>query len=134
MDRLETLMSKYPNIDFKFDKKMPLELGGYTIGNRIIINANISKTEQYQWLLEEIGHVKTSIGDISNYHSHRNMQQENEARKWGYRNSISESKIKLLKKKHLETDYEIADELGLQVPYLHEIGFNYGLHFKHVID
>lgn len=132
MDRLEELMSKYPNIEFQFDKSMPVDSGGLTVGNKILINANISEEEQYQWLCEELGHVATSIGDISNYHPTDHAKQENAARNWGYKQSLTFQQLTSIKQQYAENDYEIADDLGLQVDYLHEVGFSYGLHFKHV--
>lgn len=48
MDKLERLMSEYPDIEFEFISPMPIEQGGLTIGDRILMNADISKKEQYQ--------------------------------------------------------------------------------------
>lgn len=132
MDRLEMLMSKYPEIEFKFDKSMPMDSGGLTVGNRILINANIPEEEQYQWLCEELGHFKTSVGDISDYRPSVNAKQEAAARNWGYRQSLTYRQLEEIRHKYAENDYEIADDLGLQVDYLHEVGFSYGLHFKHI--
>ena len=134
MDKLERLMSEYPDIDFEFTKRMPLEQGGLTVGNKILINTNISKKEQFQWLLEELGHHETSVGNITNYTSSKNMKQELQARRWGYRHCFSREDFERIRKEHPETDYEVADELGVQVTYLHEIGVTYGLDFKHVKD
>lgn len=134
MDRIEQLMSDYPDIEFSFDKLMPLDLGGYTVGNRITINDRLSESEQYQWLFEELGHYQTSVGDISDYGDVENAKQEHLARNWGYKHFLSEKDIKRLKSNHPENDYEVADDLGMQLNYLHEIGFTYGLHFKHASD
>lgn len=134
MNRLEELMSEFHGINFQFDKHMPEEYGGFTIGNKIIINANDSPEEQYQWLLEEIGHYETTVGDISDYSPSDNMKQELQARRWGYKHCFTQKDIERIKKEHPDTDYEVADELGVQVPYLHEVGITYGLDFKHAKD
>lgn len=133
MDRLENLMSKYPNISFEFES-MPHEFGGFNVGDQITINSNLSKEQQLQWLSEEIGHYKTSVGDISNYDRNESAQQEQRARHWGYQHLLSENDVKSLTRKHPENDYELADDLGMQVNFLHEIGITYGLHYKHALD
>ena len=132
-NRIERLMAEYSSVDFEFEP-MPIGLNGLTVENQITVNSNIPEQQQFQWLLEEIGHVETSIGDISNYESDDNMKQENAARRWGYRHWFSHKDIERLKKEHPEDDYEIADELGVQLPYLHEAGITYGLGFKHIKD
>ncbi|MDV0429505.1 hypothetical protein RXV91_01240 [Lactiplantibacillus sp. DA1] len=131
MDKIEQLMAKYPDINFYFEP-MPIKLGGIAIENQVTINSKKSKTEQFQWLLEEIGHVKTSVGDISDYDSLSNMKQEHEARTWGFKQQMTRSQLDKLRKCYAENDYELADDLGIQVDYLHEVGQSYGLHYKHV--
>lgn len=126
-------MSKYPNISFEFES-MPHEFGGFNVGDQITINSNLSKDQQLQWLSEEIGHYKTSVGDISDYDKKNSAKQEHLAREWGYKHLLSEKDVNQLKKDYSENDYELADDLGMQVNCLHEIGFTYGLHFKHVLD
>ncbi|VDG33332.1 hypothetical protein [Lactobacillus plantarum subsp. plantarum] [Lactiplantibacillus mudanjiangensis] len=133
MDKLESLMSQYPNITFDFEP-MPMKLGGLTVDKEITINSNKTKTEQFQWLLEELGHVETSVGDISDYNEITSMRQEHAARKWGFTHYLSEKDLKDIVKEHPENDYEVAEDLGLQIPYLHEIGFTYGFNFKHATD
>lgn len=132
MNRIENLMSRYPALSFTFDKSMPSDMGGLTVHDEIRINASISENEQYQWLCEELGHYETSVGDISNYTPTDNSKQENIARRWGYKQSLTYKQLEELKNEWHDNDYEIADDLGLQVDYLHEVGHTYGLHFKHV--
>lgn len=133
MNRIEKLLSKYSSVEVEFEA-IKSRLGGLTIGNHIIINSNATEPEQFEWLLEEIGHHETSVGNISNYDSLENMKQEKSARQWGYKHFLSRKDIERLRSEHPDNDYEIADELGVQVPYLHEVGITYGLDFKHVKD
>jgi len=132
LTRIERLMSRYPALSFVFDKNMPSDMGGLTVNDKININANISESEQYQWLNEELGHYETSVGDISNYAPADNSKQENVARRWGYKQSLTYRQLQKIKDEWHDTDYEIADDLGLQLDYLYEVGHTYGLHFKHV--
>lgn len=133
MTRIESIIAHYSSIDFEFEP-MPKGLDGLTVKNQITVNSDIPEQQQFQWLLEEIGHVETSVGDISDYADHDNFKQEAEARRWGYTHALSKETIERLSKKNLETDYELADDLGVQVSYLHEVGLVYGFNFKHVAD
>lgn len=128
------LMSTYPNIDFEFDKNMPTDDGGLNVGSRIIINSNIPECEQYQWLCEELGHHETSVGNITDYSSTESMKQEKRARRWGYTHYLSRTDLNRLRKEYAseESDYPAADDVGVQIAYLHEVGLTYGLDYKHV--
>lgn len=124
MDRFDEIMSDYPDMTLKFER-MPNGLKGITIGNQITINSEIPQQEQLQWLYEELGHLETSVGDISNYSSLENMKQERQARNWGIKNLLPLETIKQYKTKSVDNDFEVADELGVQVSYLHEAGYLY---------
>ena len=126
MDRFDEIMSDYPDMTLKFER-MPSGLKGIAIGNQITINNEISQQEQLQWLYEELGHVETSIGDISNYSSLDNMKQEQQARSWGIKHLLPIDSINKYKAKEIDSDFEVADELGVQVSYLHEAGKLYHL-------
>lgn len=126
MDRFDEIMSDYPDMTLKFEH-MPNGLKGIAIGNQITINNEISQQEQLQWLYEELGHVETSIGDISNYSSLENMKQERQARSWGIKHLLPIDSINKYKAKEIDSDFEVADELGVQVSYLHEAGKLYHL-------
>lgn len=126
MDRFDEIMSDYPDMTLKFER-MPNGLKGIAIGNQITINDEISQQEQLQWLYEELGHVETSIGDISNYSSLDNMKQEQQARSWGIKHLLPIDSINKYKAKEIDSDFEVADELGVQVSYLHEAGRLYHL-------
>uniref|UniRef100_UPI00403F0154 IS5 family transposase n=1 Tax=Lentilactobacillus hilgardii TaxID=1588 RepID=UPI00403F0154 len=79
MEDIDKLMSDYPQFSYKYES-MPKGIDGINIGNEIIINSEISKEEQLQWLYEEIGHAMTSEGDITDCGDRNNMRQEYEAR------------------------------------------------------
>ncbi|MEE8823695.1 hypothetical protein LASUN_13490 [Lentilactobacillus sunkii] len=129
MDDIERLMSQYPQISYHFEK-MPSGLRGLTIGDEITINSTIPKDEQLEWLYEEIGHVLTSSGDITNYHIHSNVEQEIRARNWGMKHQVPLEKLREMAQDHVDEDYEIADDLGIQIDYLHMVGFMYGFKYK----
>ncbi|WP_432737554.1 ImmA/IrrE family metallo-endopeptidase [Pediococcus pentosaceus] len=126
MDRFDEIMSDYPDMTLKFEC-MPDGLKGLTIGNQITINKDITCQEQLQWLYEELGHVATSVGDISDYSSLDNLKQERQARVWGINKFIPKNKIEQFIQYRYDDDYEVADELGVTVTYLHEVGKAYRL-------
>lgn len=129
MDELDKVMAQYPQLNIIFDKT-PFGLDGLNIGNKIIINSELSREEQLQWLYEELGHIATTVGDITDYGKLDNMYEENVARHWGMRHLIPKEKLDKLAKHQFETDDEVADDLGVQTNYLHEAGIMYGLHYK----
>lgn len=121
MDRFEKIMSNYPELTLGFEK-MPSKLKGLVIGNEITLNSDITETEQIQWLYEELGHFETSVGDIIDYSKLQNAKQEHRARVWGIKRLIAHEIIDEYKSKGADDDYEVADELGIQISYLHEAG------------
>jgi len=129
MNDIEKLMSQYPNLSFKFEK-VPFGLGGLIVEDEVTINSQKSAKEQLQWLYEELGHYFTSTGDIADYSKEQNMKQEKVARTWGMQHQVSKAKLKKLSYESVDDDFEIADELGVKVDYLHEVGTTYGFRYK----
>lgn len=136
LSRLENLMARHPELKIVFDKNVPIELGGYVVDKKILMNPNISEREQYQWLYEELGHDATTVGDISDYGPLENAKQERQARVWGFTHCFTRADMDRLRREYAEedSDYPAADDLGIEVPYLHEVGLSFGLHYKHVLD
>jgi hypothetical protein len=131
MNEFEEIMAKYPQLSLEFDD-MPNGLCGLIIGDSITISKSISHEEQLQWLYEEIGHWKTSVNDISDYQSKNNRCQEHVARVWGMKQQLSPETLAKFSKQNVESDYEVANELGVRVNYLHEVGSIYGYQYKHL--
>lgn len=135
MNRLETLMAQYPNIIFNFEK-LPMRLSGLALGNEVALNESKTADQLCQWILEEIGHVETSVGDITDYGSLENMKQERRARVWGFTHLLTRADMDRLRREYAceDSDYPAADDVGVELPYLHEVGLAYGLQYKHVLD
>ncbi|USS85048.1 hypothetical protein M3M35_07095 [Fructilactobacillus myrtifloralis] len=129
MTNIEILISRHPELVFKFER-MPKGLYGLNIGNKIIINKSLSPQEQLQWLYEEIEHHRLSVGDISDYQDTRNLHQEYVARKSAMQKCIPKKLINRVLKIRPENDFEVADELGISIDYLHEVAKIYGFRFK----
>lgn len=61
---------------------------GKCVGNSLIINKNINTDEKLCILAEELGHFKTTVGNITDQTKIYNRKQEVKARAWGYNESI----------------------------------------------
>ncbi|WP_144065861.1 hypothetical protein [Levilactobacillus brevis] len=135
MNRLETLMAQYSEITFSL-KRLPVRLSGLAIGDEVALNERKTPDQLCQWILEEIGHVETSVGDITDYGSLENMKQERRARVWGFTHLLTRADMDRLRREYAceESDYPAADDVGVELPYLHEVGLAYGLHYKHILD
>lgn len=131
MEDIDKLMSDFPQFNYQYER-MPEGIDGLNIGNEIIINSEIGKEEQLQWLYEEIGHAMTSEGDITDYHDRNNSWQESRARSWGMSHCLPRKELERISKSNVDNDYEVADDLGIQVDYLHTVGLMYGLRYKSI--
>lgn len=82
----EELISEAEKIGLKIKEK-PLKYGfkGLYRNGKILIDRNIKSTvEKKGILIEEIGHHKTSFGNILDPTDIKNIKQEKIARRWGY--------------------------------------------------
>lgn len=93
---------------------------GKCIGNKIYINKNISETEKYCVLCEELGHYHLNIGDITNQTKISNKKQEVLARRWGYRKNVGIIDLIKAFESGCKTKYEIAEFLNVTEEYLNE--------------
>lgn len=90
---------------------------GYYLDNNIVINSNITSTQKYCVLAEELGHHFTSCGDIRNLTKLENKKQENKARRWGYDKICGLDKIATAIKEGARNRYEIAEKLDVTDEY-----------------
>ena len=122
MDKFEQILSENSNINVTVES-LPAGLSGLTLGeDRIIINKSLSDEEKLQTLCEEIGHIETSAGDISDYSQKESKKQERLTRNRGIKKLVPLEIIKKYKSSAIDGDFEVAEELGIQVSYLHEAG------------
>lgn len=93
---------------------MPLPLGysGLCFGSTILIDQSLTDTEKVCVLLEEIGHYKTTVGDIRDQSISENRKQELQARDWAAAQIISPDEILALKQDvSVQSDWEAAEKL-----------------------
>jgi hypothetical protein len=84
---------------------------GKTIDNIIYINNQMTECEKYEVLSEEIGHYKTTFGNITNLADIRNLKQEMKARDASIGEVCSINKIIKCIKNGANDRYEIAEML-----------------------
>lgn len=121
MDRIDKIMKNYPELQVEYIY-MDNELGGFIYRNRVLLDCSKTEDELVPILYEELGHYETTVGNISNYSSNDDNKQEQRARVWGLKHLVPQSAIKRFKKQMYDDDYEVADELGIKISYLHDAG------------
>ncbi|MCS8591632.1 hypothetical protein IGJ53_001047 [Enterococcus sp. DIV1283b] len=84
MDKVEKFMSKFPNLEYKFEKYMPEKQKGLYIDNVIYLNPEQSIQEMASTITEEIGHHLSSVGDIVDQDTNEKRKQEQKARDIGF--------------------------------------------------
>ena len=93
---------------------------GFCNGNVLIINKNIKTSEKLAVLSEELGHYKTTVGDITNQTKVSNRKQELQARAWGYNKSIGLIGLINAFNYGCRNKSEIAEYLDVTEEYLDE--------------
>ncbi|KRK34410.1 hypothetical protein [Loigolactobacillus bifermentans] len=130
MDRIDSIMKDYPELQIKY-VDMPDKLGGFIYGTTIFLDKNRSEDELIAILYEEIGHYKTTVGNIIK-DGLGCAKQERTARVWGMKQHLSPETLEKYSAQNIDSDYEVANELGVKVSYLHDIGAVYGYKYKHL--
>ena len=103
-------------IDFGTSKRC-----GRCLNNIIYINNRMSETEKYEVLAEEIGHFKTTYGNILNQNIVTNRKLENVARREGYNLLVEPNDLVEAMRHGAKDIYEMAEYLTLTVETLIDI-------------
>lgn len=82
MNRYEELIAEYEN-ELSIEERTMINKGLYC-DNIVWINRKMSTAEKLSIIAEEIGHYKTSSGDILKQDNISNIKQELLARRWAY--------------------------------------------------
>ena len=116
----EILMSRFSNLQYKFEKKMPEKQKGLYVDNVVYINPKQSSAELISTIAEEIAHHYTSVGDISDYKNPESRKQERRARLVAAEMTVHPSFLIKAYQKGCREYWEVADELGITVEALRE--------------
>lgn len=121
MDMLDVLIEESSSkFDIKPRTDMPAGIDGLCIGKTIIINANRTRTEQAQTLVEELSHQEISVGDILDPNNIESAKQETLARRRSYERLVPLAKLVDTYWKSTN-EFELADQLGVTVEYLNDV-------------
>ncbi|WP_436629648.1 ImmA/IrrE family metallo-endopeptidase [Latilactobacillus sakei] len=121
MDMLDSLIAESSTeFDIKPRTDMPAGVDGLCIGKTIIINANRTRTEQAQTLVEEISHQEISVGDILNPNDIESAKQETIARRRSFNRLVPLDKL-VAAYWQSTNEFELADHLDVTVEYLFDV-------------
>lgn len=112
----EKMGAKVKEKNFRTYKKY-----GRTIRNTIYINSSMTNCEKIEVLSEEIGHFKTTFGNISDLSNIKNSKLEKIARREGYKIFAKPSLLIDAVKSGATADYEIADYLNVSTAILLDV-------------
>lgn len=101
-------------INFKSDLK------GLYIDGSIALKSGMSSSEAADILAEEMGHHYTTVGNILNQNTVIARKQERSARLWGYNKRIGLIGLVDAYKHHCQSQYEVAEFLGVSEDTLTE--------------
>lgn len=116
------MLNDYEKLLAEFEDEILIEehsmiLDGLYCDGCAWIREDMTTAEKLCILAEEIGHHKTSSGDILNLGLASNAKQEEKARRWAYRKLLPEPLIaEAIKKSSSFT--EAAEELGVSEDFL----------------
>lgn len=115
MTKYESLVAYAQNIgaDVKEINFCTNKKYGKNIDNTIYINSQMTEQEKYEILSEEIGHYKTTFGNITNLSEIRNLKQEIKARDISIEQICSINNIITCIKNGAINRYEIAEMLSI---------------------
>lgn len=104
---------------------LPIGTKGYYTNEHkidlILLSRYISTTaEKLCTLLEEIGHLYTTYGDITDQSKLENRKQELKARRWAYERLVRIPNLVQASKQGIRTKHELAEFLGVTEEFLHE--------------
>lgn len=124
----EELLEECSNEGLEIFERDMINKGLYCDGV-VAINKKSTNAEKKCILSEEIGHYKTSIGNILDQTKLENIKQENIARAWGYKKLMPLTNIIKAYKYGCKNKSEIAEYLDITEEYFLETLEYYKLRF-----
>lgn len=121
----KNFLSSIDDIEIVDNASLPKKLKGFFYEDKdfkiIFLDKSIeTEAEKNCILAEELGHYKTSIGNIIDQSKISNSKQEMKARAWGYEKLVSlENLVKAYKHKCADV-YEMAEYLNVTDEYFHD--------------
>lgn len=107
--------AKVIEVNFGTNKKC-----GKCIDNLIFINSNLQEKDKLSILAEELGHYKTTYGNITKQSTISDKKQEFKARRWGHKHIVSLEGIVEAIEHNCINRFEVAEYLGVTDEYFEE--------------
>lgn len=118
MDNYETLLAEYDGTLTITEEKI-MNPGLYCDGC-IWISSQLTTSKKACILAEEIGHDKTSVGNILEQKNLNNAKQEQKARVWAYNKLLSVDKVIEAASKGYTATWDMAEYLDVDEEFLRD--------------
>lgn len=116
-------MTKYEELVAEYDQEVNIEErnmqnDGLYCDNFIWIKGTLTTAEKTSIMAEEIGHYKTTAGDILDQNKLANVKQELLARKWAYEKIIPISDINKAVTQGITEVYDLAEHFEVTEEFM----------------
>lgn len=125
MNRYEELIAEYEN-ELNIEEHSMVNKGLYC-DNVVWINRKMSTAEKLSIVAEEIGHYKTSSGNILDQDSIANIKQELQARRWAYEKVLPLDLVMQAITNGLTEVYDLAEHFDVTEMFMRECLKHYRL-------
>lgn len=125
MNRYEELIAEYEN-ELNIEEHSMINKGLYC-DNVVWINRKMSTAEKLSIVAEEIGHYKTSSGNILEQDSIANIKQELQARRWAYEKVLPLDLVVQAITNGLTEVYDLAEHFDVTELFMRECLKHYRL-------
>ena len=125
MNRYEELIAEYEN-ELNIEEHSMINKGLYC-DNIVWINRKMSTAEKLSIVAEEIGHYKTSSGNILDQDSIANIKQELQARRWAYEKVLPLDLVMQAITNGLTEVYDLAEHFDVTEIFMRECLKHYRL-------
>ena len=125
MNRYEELIAEYEN-ELNIEEHSMINKGLYC-DNVVWINRKMSTAEKLSIVAEEIGHYKTSSGNILEQDSIANIKQELQARRWAYEKVLPLDLVMQAITNGLTEVYDLAEHFDVTEMFMRECLKHYRL-------
>ncbi|MBF1171308.1 MAG: ImmA/IrrE family metallo-endopeptidase [[Eubacterium] sulci] len=125
MNRYEELIAEYEN-ELNIEEHSMINKGLYC-DNIVWINRKMSTAEKLSIVAEEIGHYKTSSGNILDQDSIANIKQELQARRWAYEKVLPLDLVMQAITNGLTEVYDLAEHFDVTEMFMRECLKHYRL-------
>ena len=125
MNRYEELIAEYEN-ELNIEEHSMINKGLYC-DNVVWINRKMSTAEKLSIIAEEIGHYKTSSGDILEQDNISNIKQELQARRWAYEKVLPLDLVMQAITNGLTEIYDLAEHFDVTETFMSECLKHYRL-------